>query len=77
MGAYSAPRGVNEPECTGTAFWLEFVQPERRSCSSVIVFENAVPPEILEVWHCYCALLYLSVLTFRKIIEIVATYVIF
>jgi len=25
-------RGVNEPERAGTAFWLEFVQPERRSC---------------------------------------------
>ena len=37
-------RGVNEPERTGTAFRLEFVQPERRSCSSVTVFENAVPP---------------------------------
>ena len=37
-------RGVNEPEHTGTAFRLEFVRPERRSCSSVTVFENAVPP---------------------------------
>ena len=37
-------RGVNEPERTGTAFRLEFMQPERRSCSSVTVFENAVPP---------------------------------
>ena len=36
--------GVNEPERTGTAFRLEFMQPERRSCSSVTVFENAVPP---------------------------------
>ena len=37
-------RGVNGPERTGTAFRLEFMQPERRSCSSVTVFENAVPP---------------------------------
>jgi len=33
--------GVNEPERTGTAFRLEFMQPERCSCSSVTVFENA------------------------------------
>ena len=25
-------RGVNEPECTGTAFQLEFVQPECHYC---------------------------------------------
>jgi len=37
-------RGVNELERIGTAFRLESVQPERRSCSSVTVFENAVPP---------------------------------
>jgi len=38
-------RGVNEPKRTGTAFRLEFVRPEpRRSCSSVIIIENAVPP---------------------------------
>ena len=33
-------RGVNEPEHTGTAFRLEFVQPERRSCSSAICLDH-------------------------------------
>ena len=39
-----ALRGVNGPERTGTAFRLALLPPERRSCSVLTCYRNAVQP---------------------------------
>ena len=43
-------RGVNGRERTGTAFQLVFLTPERRSCSLLTCYQNAVQPTEQKSW---------------------------